>query len=353
MKRNYQFLLDDEHGQGLVMVKTPFILLVKLLTILVFFTSCWHPPFDPEVSASVLSARKLGDPIWEVKVSLPYEARNGYYIPGKLTYSQGFWITKESGSLNISYAFFDQVLNNGGITKLQNIPVSSYVGLQVIPHPNDSTTFFVSLPAIMGWQTMSLSGGFESFLTTADDEKFWGAGAVLTWNGSQEVGTCYIATYANGQVKLIDYDTQSTQATSYYQLPPKMPETFTFAAKNDYGAYLSGYLADGTPVTYYWFEAGGPIQLPMDRAMTGLLTDGRLLAETGDRIYIYEKDGTYEFAIATGSLHFSFERYDTTNSRWVSVFTRTLQIAAPNDDAWDYLISIYEITTADLYKLKL
>ncbi|AEJ19154.1 hypothetical protein [Gracilinema caldarium] len=323
---------------------------VGLFSSIILLTSCWHPPFDPDVSASVLSARKLGDPVLEFKVSLPYEARYGYFIPCKSSYTQGGWITKEAYSLRISYVTFDPIFKTGVILNKEQLNGFSFAGLQVFPHPNDLQALYISHPDIKGWVRID-STGFESYQTT--DDLFLGAGATLTWSGTEEVGILYIASYGDGeQITLTRHDMTSSNEV-YYPLPPQLPAAPIFAAKNDYGAYLSGTLTDGTPVTYYWFEEEGPVQLPLGRAMTGLLSDGRLLADTGDRLYIYDKDGNECFAIATGSLKFSFERYDAVNSRWVSVFTRTLQIAASNNDEWDYLISIYEIPTADLEKLKL
>jgi len=85
--------------------------------------------------------------------------------------------------------------------------------------------------------------------------------------------------------------------------------------------------------------------------LTGILSDGRLLADTGDRLYVYSADGTDSFMIPTGVLRFVHERTPD-GLTWYSVFTRTVMIpGGKSDDGSEYLIEIYEIPTLKLREL--
>jgi len=111
-------------------------------------------------------------------------------------------------------------------------------------------------------------------------------------------------------------------------------------------------MANGKIETYVWFNIliAPTLLLPINRQLTGILSDGRLLADTGDRLYVYSADGTDSFMIPTGLLRFVHERTDGTV--WYSVFTRTVMIpGGKSDDGSEYLIEIYEIPTADLSDL--
>jgi hypothetical protein len=83
--------------------------------------------------------------------------------------------------------------------------------------------------------------------------------------------------------------------------------------------------------------------------LTGILSDGRLLADTGDYLYVYEADGSGEFSIPTGALRFVHERFDGT--KYISVFTRTVEIPLKDSDDSEFLIQIWQIDTPDLKDL--
>jgi hypothetical protein len=137
-----------------------------------------------------------------------------------------------------------------------------------------------------------------------------------------------------------------------YSVPvPAAPGFFAQSPANG-GFYLSAKEANGAFATYFWSNTGAePIRLPVNVQITGMLSDGRLLADSSSSVTVYSPMGEYLFTINTGALHFVHERYDLVNACWVSVFTRTVEIPQQNTDNNQYRIEIYEIKTRDLQNL--
>uniref|UniRef100_A0A7C3IJR7 Lipoprotein n=1 Tax=Gracilinema caldarium TaxID=215591 RepID=A0A7C3IJR7_9SPIR len=325
---------------------------ISSMVLLVSLSSCWHPPFDPDVSASVLTAQKLGSPVLEIRTRLGYNARGGYYIPCRPDYNQGFWVVFEQNRMKLSQMHYDMVNQKWVLTNYTDYPVNDLMGLQLLPDQSSTNTLFISLTNLKGWYKITFGGGFTPF--TAQGFPFLGAGYTLGDGTSED--TLNVA-YLNGtQVDFSSVQTDNFTTIlgpfAYTALPATLLESPTFAVMLTGGeAYISGLSADGSTVTYYWASnTAEPVTLLIDRPLTGMLSDGRLLSDREDRLYIYEKYGSSVFSIPTGALHFSFERYDSANSQWISVFTRTLEIAT-NREEWEYLISIYEIPTSRLAEL--
>jgi len=325
---------------------------ISLIVLLASLSSCWHPPFDPDVSASLVTTEKLGSPVWEGRFSLPYEARGGYYLPScfePINYNQGFWIGFDETSLRMSHAVFDIVTKKGFLDNYRVFPTPNRDGLKLLPDRNNASGLYISLASLKGWYKLDF--GFEFTPFTAQTLPFLGAGYI---NGTS-ADTLYEAYLNETQVDFYSVQTDTFAISgpyAYTALPANLPAIPTLAVMGTGGeAYISGFLADGTAVSYYWASSSAePVILPIENPLTGILSDGRLLSDTGDRLYVYSSNGSSSFYIPTGALHFSFEKYDSANSQWISVFTRTLEIATDYEDR-NYLISIYEIPTSRLAEL--
>jgi hypothetical protein len=324
---------------------------ISSMVLLASLSSCWHPPFDPDVSAAMLASHKLGSPVWEIRTRLGYDAQGGYYLPSRSDYSQGFWVGFNQNRIKLSRFTFDMGTQKGLLTNFTDYPVTDLRGLQLLPDQSSPHVLYISLASLKGWYKIDFEGGFTPF--TTQGSPYLGAGYV---NGSTLLDTLYVA-YMNGSqidfysVQTADFNNVSSP-TSYFIPSATLPVTATLAVMGTSGeAYISGLAADGSAVTHYWASSTAePVILPIDRPLTGRLSDGRLLSDRGDRLYVYTTDGSSSFSIPMGTLHFSFERYDSVNSQWISVFTRTLEIASNSSD-WEYLISIYEIPTSRLAEL--
>jgi hypothetical protein len=321
------------------------------------FASCWHPPFSPEVSASLLTSEKLGKPVWQVKVRLPYNARGGYYLPSRYNYNSGMWTSREPDRLQLMGFWYDSALMKGMIDNYIDIPVQGITNLLVLPSAGNQNVFFFTYPGFNRWGSIDYSNG--SFNASPSyDGTMVGTGFRFGDDGANDKDTLYWAAMSNNEITLYELAVDGNDTTfnsistigTYSSLPPVLPAAISFAALGpDNGLYISGTLQDGSVVTYRWKSlTENPEQLQIDKPLTGMLADGRLMADTRDRLYIYTPDGSSGFVISTGAMHFSYERYDSAQSRWIAVFTRTLEIPVSNSDGWDYLISVYEIPADQL-----
>lgn len=344
----------------------PRFLVLQYISLVLLLSSCWHPPFDPEVSASLVTVDRLGKPVWEVRTRLPYMARGGYYLPARdpLHYNQGIWIALDMGQIRLSRFGYDAGTQNGDVEGFFEFLVGTDMrGLSLFPSVSSPSpmVFYCMLPGSSRWIQINFDSSSSS--TSPDLNDFLGLGFRFG-NGSDNLSdTLYIANVKSESIKLYSKEVNGdevnlsgfTPMMGLWPLPPELPATVSLMAKNPDGALvLSGTLADGSAVSYRWLNASStPERLPLNKSLTGMLSDGRLLADTGDRLYVYAQDGSSAFAVATGALHFSYERYDSANNRWISVFTRTLEMPVSNSDSWDYLISIYEIPTSRLRDLAL
>lgn len=318
------------------------------------FASCWHPPFSPEVSASLLTSEKLGKPVWQVKVRLPYNARGGYYLPSRNIYNSGIWIGRDPDRLRLMKFEYDPGSMKGMVDNYIDIPVQVVTNLLVLPAVFQNV-FFFTYPGFNRWGSYS-NGSFNA--SPSYDGTMVGTGFRFGDGGANDKDTLYWAAMSNNEITLYELAVDGSDTTlnpilpgtSYSLLPPVLPAAISFAALGpDNGLYISGTLQDGSVVTYRWKSlTENPEQLQIDKPLTGMLADGRLLADTGDRLYLYTPDGSSGFVISTGAMHFSYERYDSAQSRWIAVFTRTLEIPVSNSDGWDYLISVYEIPADQL-----
>lgn len=332
--------------------------LLLILLSIAAFSSCWHPPFNPDISASVITSQKLGTPVWEVRTRLPYNARGGYYVPARTLYNQGTWIAYDAGRIRMSNFMYDTATLKGNLYNFIELPATYGSYFYIIPARSDVNKIYATYSGLNRWIRYDVYS--MDFSMSNQDPYVIGCG--FMFGNSQD--TLYMlkkdaSIYPITVLSLsVDGYTDSWPPTfsinqTYSILPPELPTTVTLAVPTSSGAlYLSGTKTDGSAVTWFWPGVSDtPYILPIDKPLTGILSDGRLIADTEDRLYVYSPDGSSSFVISTGALHFSYERYDSVQSRWISVFTRTIEIPVPKSTDSEYLISIYEIPTSQLSEL--
>lgn len=338
------------------------------LTAAAALQSCWLPPFDPELSASQYTIGLLGDPVWSARIKLENQGEGGWYLPPKepSQYGQGVWVREESGRIFLwalrsyewGYAQLDHIYegdNNLGRARLLSMAAGFNSNYVFISDPSQGIRRVGYGTTDPPWNTLF-----------PPDEYYIGFGV----GPVDQVNDRYCMVRLDPAIPQFSFD--YAPMNSYTAMPPTIltngvidipppipaaPGFFAISPTDD-RTYLSAPYGDGSIRTYAWLDPmpSPPVRLPIDRQLTGILSDGRLLADGGDELYVYGPEGASLFAIRTGPLRFVHERYHSdplvpANSRWLSVFSRTVRIPKDKDDSAEYLIEVFEIPTADLKKL--
>lgn len=323
-------------------------------------TSCWHAPFNAELSASEYTVSKLGSPVWAVLLKLPSEVSGAYYVPFRdpSEYNYGALVWRSTGQIRFAY------LNSmGNYSNYSNLGVMvpnemAYAAQIRMPMGSNSTNKYLYFGA-------SGSGGLEQLLMMTGINTAWYPGVPVVGMGivpDTAVTTndwFYMAYFSGGLLYYVSSQINSASTFPPTATPIQFTNTIPVPAAPGFfgqapgasGFYLSAKMSDGKYRTHYWVStAAFPTTLPLSVQITGILSDGRLLSDSGSSLSVYSGGGSFQFSINTGALHFVHERYDSINSCWVSVFTRVVEIPNQHDDN-DFLVQIFEIKTADLKSL--
>ncbi len=332
-----------------------------ILIFSVVLISCWHPPFDPELSASVFTIKKLGEPVWEATIQLYSGTHNGYYLPSRLDYLKGMWIEEAEQAIKVGFVQSDMSSNkiNGDISQFtikndmhnQRVLLQTLQG-QVAYIASNETSGFVRIQ----------SNYFKKEKTFTSPCGYGWAPAITTDPYSQAGDTLFAAELDSSILTISTCTVMGTESEfsfsdkgSYSFSVGETPKTPFFVTQSPVTEdfYLSAYFSDGLR-TYRWepsSENESFTQLPIHQPLTGVLSDGRLLAATDSKLYVYSPDGSKCITIFTGVLKFVGEKYDVANG-WICVFCRTVGIPPRDKDQWEYQIDIYEIPTSKLDTLE-
>ena len=86
--------------------------------------------------------------------------------------------------------------------------------------------------------------------------------------------------------------------------------------------------------------------------MVGTLSDTWVLAEKNGILTVLDNNLKRLFSFPAGKLKFVYERYNTLSGQMTAVFTRTIYVRTESgDDRGRLKVEVYEIPSADLYKL--
>ncbi len=326
-------------------------------------SSCWHPPFNADISASEFTVSKLGDPVWAVSINLSSEASGGYYLPYRdpSEYYHGAWVWKSSSQIRFGYLTITGPTAYTFSTSYNSFPNEMGNAAQIRTPMGANTAYNYVFFGSSG------NNGIVQYLLSTTMPAYWsptpppavGMGMVpdTTTNTNDWF---YIAFFSEG---ILNYSYQQINSGSTFPPSPSggafthsvpvpvAPGFFAQSPANG-GFYLSAKMASGAYETFYWSSiAAVPVRLPVTVQITGMLSDGRLLADSSSSLSVYSPTGDYLFTINTGALRLVHERFDSVNTCWISVFSRTVAIPQQNSDNDQYLIQIYEIKTQNLRDL--
>lgn len=327
-------------------------------------TSCWQPPFDPALSASEATVEKLGDPVLEAKVRTGSEDSGSYYLPSRdPDYRHfGYLVHKEdSGFAAHSLYYYDAtnyILDSSTAYLSEGDGIGKLVMTPLFPALSTTLTLFFALDSGTGVGKLDgLSFGANYWLN-ADTVGFGSAPLDGTydrlfscsWAPADTTPTIYSLDLAG--TESLASPTVSTDTPT--DAPAQHFDDGCFVAISPATGYLylSGKVA-GIDRSYRWVAPSGNVWELLSgvtERLTGVLADGRLLADTGDELIVYDADGAFVFSIATGGvLRFVHERYD--GAQWISVFTRTIEVPIPNEGDVYQHIEVYEIPSPELASL--
>ena len=165
------------------------------------------------------------------------------------------------------------------------------------------------------------------------------------WGGTRTIDG--LASFAPSTANI-----SQTKPNVYYGLDLK-PGAFFAWNTSDY--FLSGRLnSDDSLVTIRWnagLSDGSPTLLSgVDRQLTDILYDDRLLARGELTTIVYSSGGARLFEIPTGSLRFVHELYDTATTAWYCYFSRSTYIYG-KDDSGQLYVEVFRIPSSSLSDL--
>jgi len=323
--------------------------------------SCWTPVFDPAISASARLEKKLEKvvsfrPTWMDEDSFD----DGYFLPHRaLAPTDGYWVKANTDGLGVRYVYKavsgDTILcqSQGGIYNALGAAAS------VSALTDASGVRAQGLDASYG-----LSVSSTATVSGATNPRMVGASRAPL-NATQDVLT--ISHYSTQDFQVffgfatIDNAAAFASPTINVGKPNVDPDlnirSGAFVAYNAAGYYyLSGRLSsNGSLRTERWLgltDSSPTVLSGVDRQLTDLLSNGRLLARGELSTIAYDADGKELFEIPTGSLRFVHEVYDSAAGVWYSYFSRSaLARTTDNSEGGDLMIDVFRIPTSNLKSL--
>ncbi|MCX7655224.1 MAG: hypothetical protein N2Z76_01730 [Treponemataceae bacterium] len=366
------------------------LLLLSVLCLVAggLFSSCWHPPFDPAVSASFRGVERLGAPLVEVTC---YGNGNSplalSYWPVKegtnFDFTKGLVVREYSDKTRISFVdnlLSSVVLSDGSFCEL---PVVKDERPWLFQYGSNGMVYGLHLGYKAVIQQKPPPQGGSSFFSLSinqiNQNLLLGCGSLTQTAGNDAVDTVYIGGWwrDTSSVDLYihkagnDINNNTTQYTNLPS-PPELPEGSFWIAKypsdesQDGPVYIS-YRVQGssTVVTYRWNWNGSdhdpPQKLPIPYRITRMLSTGALVAELSTKMIVYDRDGNYRYTIPTGNLRFIHEVWQNATlgggGYRQMLFSRVLQWRTNKEEQktynaqWKYQIQVYAIPTTELGRL--
>lgn len=321
--------------------------------------SCWHPTFDPALSASELTVRKLGEPTlgFTVYGMDSHGMDDIWFVPqavatptvGLLVQDMGSRLGLKGITINTldhtGYSNYSDERNNalGDAYLVQAAPDGSS-GALIVTGPSSGTYLELTTWAPTAATMPPTLGQF-------------GIGSVALASANQAALSCfsypaimdprysYVSPWSSGAPDL----TASIFTITFSNAAMVSTPGRFLSAGGKY--YLSCGQADGSRAIYYWSISPGfePTGYAEDHGpLIGALSDGRLLAEEDQTITVLDSNLQELFSFPSGRLRFVHERYDGLAMQ--TVFTRSVYARDGGGDG-ELRVEVFEIPTANLAEL--
>ncbi|PKL10146.1 MAG: hypothetical protein CVV51_00065 [Spirochaetae bacterium HGW-Spirochaetae-7] len=334
-------------------------------------SSCWHPTFDPMISASEVTVRKLGDPTlyFSVEDVQQHGMDDAWFLPPMVDLpANGLLVQDMDERIGFKPVLsIDSLNHTGWIDTMTGFEIENTMGdaYLIYADPDGSSDAFVTLGTSEGRILPMTAPNTSSATVLPDTDAMWyfGIGAVAVNGSLNATLTCitYQAMVPNYQQKhpwpggdpvfvIGPGPTLLFSDVTQIATPGKLLDT-TGSTNN---LYLSCGLSDGSNAIFRWdtpFTAAQPTRYPESFGpLIGALSDGRLLAEDNGIVSVLDAGLNRLFKFPAGRLRFVHERWNGIEMK--VVFTRTLFVRNNNDyDKGSLQVEVYEIPTADLARL--
>lgn len=348
-----------------------FAALAAAFSAAIFSVSCWVPSYDPAISLSAKFEKKLE----RVSRIGPVPASGEYQIEGRFVARlvpvpmEGYWVRESFDSISARYVQRQpdgrfMVMATWGQGREKGIP--SLVFARPVPStlPEDRSLVVMVSRGSSGVQLLSYTAGMIASTPAAGwtmpdpAERLIAAGSASYVGGA--VSGAYLHTWTavppmRSNIQVYDLANGTTSPTgtnnNTYTGPTLYgPGFYAFNSTNSYH-YLSAYDGTGAIRAFRWNQppsAAGPIALTgVDRMLTALLHDDRLIAQDQITSQVYDPLGTPLFLLPTGALKFSHELL--VGGTWYCYFTRS--VAIRRDDFTEFFADIFRFPTARLAEL--
>jgi hypothetical protein len=328
--------------------------------------SCWHPLFDPEISASQVLANRLGDPVvsFTLEDVSHYYAQDAWFVPQRTEMSMestnvyGMLIRVYRGSVigSFVYAYPSSdyaYLNTYYSTEYENL-MDEYPFIAAAPSSASYDVLCVSTNeyAVL-WNPYTYSVSTASFSIDA----LVGGGCIMdSSDETARLSLCYVLGLSLYYETIPSYssgDPGFTEPTTNLLIMPSLAYLRTPGTFFDTGTYLylSCGLSDGTDAIFRWEYASAstsaPVRYPAAYGpIVAVLSDGRLMAYNGAITTVLSADMKKLFSFPSGTLRFVHERWN--GSQNICVFTRATFLRNHKDDQGSLKVEVFEIATADL-----
>jgi len=357
--------------------------LLSLFALALSLASCWAPYYDPELSASVGMADKLGDPILSIgplSGQGTFDSQQGgsfEFLParppgGAWAPTDGFLVQK--GDDQVRIAFIEYKDGSYGFASMSQF-VSNYFGSDALLRSEAATSG--GYPQMIAMadhakaqqyrydrSTRSLSQTSMTPDTSTTCVGVYGFGAAL--GDAATDADLYAAIFSNGAQILVSEDLIGNGTLS------ALPFADLFAGTLDTGGRsLSGgggaFVNAGSGYLYY-SESGGttlrwnmatltseaPVPLSISKRLTAILSDGTLVAQDDLHLSAYTAGGAELFTAAAGSIRLQHEVYCPGPSPAAGhylVFSQVLVVKGKSSDGDEYYVKVWRCPLAGFQKL--
>ena len=346
--------------------------------------ACYLPPFDEKLSESEHFAAGLDHVATLHPVYIDdWMYEGGYFLPSRefdaAASPDGFWVRQSGTDLVAAYMTGSTIYSN--IHKTSNMLDAGFVAFplteQEISTLSDSTpgrgliTVFGD-DAASGILALGTSTSFGLDNNPRDAIDFSpvpsgniiGASYRIEDSTNDRVSILYQSAssppdFGGGSVAVTNSADWASAATitstsdSSGGLPAFRPGAFFGYCSSNSRYYVSGYRKDNSALyAAYWpvSLSSTPVTLSGIAArVSAILSTSRLLAIGDGIMYVYSLEGSLVTSFTTGSMHFAYEYYDSTDGLWYCYFTRAFRVK--DNDGWKVYVDVYRCRSTALDSL--